>query len=334
MNAALPTGWTLSASVFNWTPEIIDAERDAAEIALDVVRSGVADTIELELGQLWRSFPVLAGEELDAFRSELESAGGRVSIVGANIDDWASPTRRRDDDERYGFLLPQLQAAARLGATGARLPIGQAGTALLQRIRPVLDDLDLTLYEEIQGQQHPGSASAPAIDAIAEFDDPRIRLLIDISMLMPSLPPSYLRRLAVAGVPSQLLDALAKSWREPETADEVVAYLRSGAVPPDVHTLYMNLLIRFGRSTVDDLRPVLPLTGGFHLKFWDLDDGDSRVSAPIRALGTALAGTGFTGTFCSEWGGHEWLDDESPSDITRRQLALADRALQAGVAAA
>ena len=91
----------------------------------------------------------------------------------------------------------------------------------------------------------------------------------------------------------------------------------------------MNLLVRFGRSDAADLRGILPLVGAFHLKFWDLDDTDGRVSQPIRDLGAELAGTDFTGTLCSEWGGHEWLDDD-PADMTRAHLALARAALSAG----
>ena len=71
---------------------------------------------------------------------------------------------------------------------------------------------------------------------------------------------------------------------------------------------------------------MLPLVGAFHLKFWDLDDADGRVSRPIRDLGGGARGTGFTGTLCSEWGGHEWLDDD-PTDMTRAPpRALAARA--------
>ena len=78
---------------------------------------------------------------------------------------------------------------------------------------------------------------------------------------------------------------------------------------------------------------ILPLVGAFHLKFWDLDDADGRVSAPIRDLGAVLAGSDFAGTLCSEWGGHEWLDADA-ADMTRRHLALARSALADGVAAA
>lgn len=332
MTADLPAGWTLSASAFNWTSEVVGAERAAADIAVGIVTDGIAPVIEVELGQLWRSYPAPTDAETDALRDALARVGGRVSIVGGSIDDWALPARRRTDAERLAFLLPQLRAAHRLGATGVRVPIGQAGPALLDRLLPHLHDLDLVLFEEAQGLQTP-SAQAAAYDAIGTLDDPHVRLLIDISMLMPALPSTYLERLSAGGVPADLLRRLTDEWQDPATLDAVIGLLRSGGVPGSVHTLYMNLLVRFGRSDAADLHDILPLVGAFHLKFWDLDDADERVSAPIRALGAELDAGSFQGTFTSEWGGLEWLDDD-PADMTRAHLALARAALSAGAAAA
>ncbi|MFE5673207.1 hypothetical protein ACFQ58_16535 [Agromyces sp. NPDC056523] len=334
---ALPGQWTLAASAFNWTPEVIRAERAAPDIAVDIVADGIASVIELEPGQLWRSFPEPDDAEVDELRRRLDATGGRVSIVGASLDDWVGPSQRRSDAERLAFLVPQLRAAQRVGADGVRLPIGQAGAPLLRQLLPVLHDLDLVLYEEIQGQQTPDSpAAASAIETIAALDDPRLRVLVDISMLMPALPTTYLERMAAACLPRELLARLADEWREPATAAAVVEHLRSGAVPPAVHAMYMNLIVRFGRSDAAVLRDILPLIGAFHLKFWDLDDADARVSQPIRDLGALLAGSGFGGTLASEWGGHEWLDPEvaTPGDMTRRHLALATAALAEGATTA
>lgn len=331
----LPDTWTLTASAFNWTPDVVRAERPAPDIAVGIVRDGVAPVIELEAGQAWRTFPDPDDAEVDALRTELERAGGRVSIVGASIDDWALPARRRrDDDERFAFLVPQLRAASRLGATGVRLPIGQAGPALLQRLLPVLHELDLVLFEEAQGRQTPGdSGTAAAFAAVAALDDPHVRVLIDISMLMPALPVTYIDALAEAGLAPTLLERIAADWRDPATMDVVIAALRGGDVPPQARTLYMDMLVRFGRSDAAVLRDVLPLVTGFHLKFWDLEDADGRVSDPIRDLGELLAGSASAGTLASEWGGHEWLDDD-PGDTTRRHLALARDALAEGLARA
>ncbi len=324
---AMPSGWRLAASAFNWTAEIVRAERPAVDIVTGIVADGIAATIELEPGQLWRSFPQVASHEADALRARLAADGGAVSIVGMSLDDWLPSGERRDDEARLAFLAPQLTAAQAVGAEGVRLPIGQAGTPLLRRLLPLLADHDLTLFEEMQGPQHPDAVGA-AIDAIADLDDPRVRLLVDASMLMPALPVTYLERIAAAGVPPQLVTLLSEHWLDPATNDAVVALLRAGGVPPAAHALFMNLLVRFGRTPAAALRPVLPLVGAFHLKFWDLDDSDGRVSQPIRDLAAELALTDFSGTLCSEWGGHEWLDDD-PADVTRRHLELAHAALSA-----
>jgi hypothetical protein len=332
MTAPLPASWILSASAFNLTPTVISAHQAAPDIAASLVAEGLATHIEVELGQLWRSFPEPTTAEASALRDQLADLGGRVSIVGGSIDDWAAPSRRRTEDERFAFLVPQLRAAAALGASGLRLPLGQAGPDLLARLLPVLEELDLVLFEEAQGSGSPDNpAAAPAYDALARIDSPHVRLLVDISMLMPALPVTYLEQLGAAGLPRDLLRALREDWQDPSTTAIIVDTLRSGAVPPHVHTLYMNLLVRFGRSDIAELEPVLPLLSGAHLKFWDLDDADGRVSQPIADLAGALARVGYAGTLCSEWGGQEWLDDE-PLTTTRAHLGLAREALAAGAA--
>lgn len=319
---------TLSASGFNWTPEIIRAERTTAEIVVAIVTDGIADTVEVEAGQTFRGFPRSTDAELDAFRSALTAAGGRVSMVGASLDDATPRGTLLAEDEREAFLLPQLRAAHRLGAAAIRLPFGQAGPALLRRVLPVLHELDLTLYEEIQGQQTPDTpAVQTALDVFADLDDPRLRVLVDCSMFMPSLPVTYLEVLREGGVPESLLTRLETEWRSPEAHSAVVDLLRSGGVPPAVHTLFMNLIVRFGRSEPSAIRPILASVGAFHLKFWDLENTDTQVTAPLRALRDELGGT-FTGTLCSEWGGHEWLDGADSTDYTRRHLALAGAALR------
>ena len=326
MALEIPHGWTLCASSFNWTPEITAARRTANDIVAGIADS-VVKTIELEPGLLWRSFPAPQNAEVDELRHSLAAKGASVSIVGASLDDFTSPTNRRSTQERLDFLVPQIQAAHRVGATGVRLPIGQAGAELLMLVQPLLHELDLVLYEEIQGQQTPDSAAIePALDAIAGLADDHVRVLVDISMLMPALPVTYVEELRRGGLPAEFVGRLEKDWRDPATLDAVTALLRSGKVPPGIHTLFMNLLIRFGRSDAADLQGILPLVGAFHLKFWDLDDDGGRVSQPLRDLGGLLSRHGFSGTLTSEWGGHEWLQDD-PTEMTRRHLALAEAAL-------
>ncbi|RKO23461.1 restriction endonuclease subunit R [Pseudarthrobacter phenanthrenivorans] len=333
MASELPGSWTFCASTFNWAPEVIAARRTAQEIVADIADTTVK-TIELEPGLVWRSFPSPEGGEVDGLRESLAAKGGRISIVGASLDDFTPPAHPRSLQERLDFLVPQLQAAHRVGASGVRLPIGQAGSELLTLVQPLLHELDLVLYEEIQGQQAPGSpAVEPALEVIAGLTDDRVRVLVDISMLMPALPVTYLEELRQGGIATELMARLENEWLDPATHEAVTALLRSGNVPPRIHTLYMNLLIRFGRSDASDLQDILPLVGAFHLKFWDLDDDGGRVSRPLRDLGGLLCRNGFSGTLTSEWGGHEWLQDD-PTEMTRSHLALAGAALADTVPAA
>lgn len=322
----LATGWRLTANAFNWTPDVAGAGRTAHDLVVGIVSDGVASEIEVEPGQVWRGFPAPSTDDVFRLRDDLAAAGGSVSMVGASIDDWAGAHRRRDD-ERLAFLLPQLRAASLVGAEGVRLPLGHAGRPLLERLLPVLEELDLVLYEEVQGQQAPSGA---AFDDIADLDDPRLRVLVDTSMLMPALPVTYLERMT--SLPAELHARLREEWRDPATHEAVIAALRGGSVPPELRTTFMNLIVRFGRSTAADLRPILSLVGAVHLKFWDLDDTDGRVSTPIRELGSELARSGFAGALCSEWGGHDWLDADA-TDMTRAHLALARQALAEGAAA-
>ncbi|QDG61638.1 restriction endonuclease subunit R [Pseudarthrobacter sp. NIBRBAC000502771] len=328
MDTEIAGGWTLCASSFNWVPDIVAARRTARDIV-----SGIADsvrTVELEPGLVWRSFPAPQDDEVDALRESLAAKGASITIVGASLDDFTSPGTRRSQKERLDFLVPQLHAAHRVGAHGVRLPIGQAGPGLLTLLQPLLHRLDLVLYEEIQGRQAPGSPGVdPALEAIATLADDHVRVLVDISMLMPALPPTYLRELRQGGIPADLLARLEHDWLDPATLDAVTALLRSGQVPPRIHTLYMNLLIRFGRSQAGDLQGIMPLVGAFHLKFWDLHDDGGRVSQPLRDLAGLLSRSSFTGTLTSEWGGHEWLQDD-PTEMTQRHLALAEAALSTG----
>src|SRR6478609_5725740 len=145
MAPAIPMSWTLCASSFNCSPEITAARRTAQDIVTGIADS-VTKTIELEPGLLRRSFPAPEDAEVDRLRDSLAAKGGRVSIVGASLDDFTSPTDRRSLQERLDFMVPQLSAASRVGARGIRLPIGQAGTELLTLLQPLLHELELVLY--------------------------------------------------------------------------------------------------------------------------------------------------------------------------------------------
>ena len=108
-------------------------------------------------------------------------------------------------------------------------------------------------------------------------------------------------------------------WRDPATVGAIVDLLRSGGVPASVHTLYMDMLVRFGRSDATVIADVLPLVGAFHLKFWDLDDSDDRVSGPIRDLAALLRGTGVHAARSAASGADTSGSTTTPTDASTRE---------------
>ena len=158
MTPELPTAWTLAASAFNWTPDVIRAERAAPDIAVGIVADGIAPVIELEPGQLWRSFPASADAEVDALRRDLDARRRQREHRRGEPRRLARPGAATHRGRATGLpRFPSCTPRAAWARPAVRLPIGQAGEPLLRRLLPTLHELDLVLYEEIQGQQTPDS---------------------------------------------------------------------------------------------------------------------------------------------------------------------------------
>lgn len=141
-------------------------------------------------------------------------------MTGHPTDDGA-PIRNATTSSCRSCAPPTRPAPSACGCRS-----GSRAGKLLERLLPVLHDLDLVLFEEAQGQQTP-QAQPDAFDAIAALDDPHVRVLLDISMLMPSLPESYIDVLRRGGVDEALVEQLSTAWRAPETHDAVLAAVRA-----------------------------------------------------------------------------------------------------------
>jgi len=164
------------------------------------------------------------------------------------------------------------------------------------------------------------------LELVESLGTDRVRFLLDLSLSMPALPVSYVEALHRHGAPQALIERLQEAWSAADHS-AATALLRAelDAIPSSpLAALYVAPLTRFGCSTVAQWRWFLPNVAAVHLKYWDLDDRNGTVSTPIRDLRAALADIGFDGTFCSEWGGHEWMSDTDPMAMTLGHRRLFD----------
>jgi hypothetical protein len=316
-------------TLFSFTGTLLKARQGPDAILAAVLDAGLSRRLEIDAPQHFRSYPALDGAELDRTREILERYGARLNVLGCYHDASPAPGVFLSYSQSVARLERQIRAARRLGAWGVRVGLGFVPEPVLTALVPVLEANDIVWVEEVQGPCRPDSEQLlRRLDLVEHLASGHVRFLIDLSLCMPRLPTSYVAALHRYGAAPALVDRLQEAWNGADH-DAVTALLRAelaGSVSTQLASLFVAPLTRFGCGTVADWRWFLPNVAAVHLKYWDLDDSDGAVSTPIRDLRSALADIGFPGTFCSEWGGHEWLPDADPLAMTLGHRRLFDAA--------
>ena len=231
-------------------------------------RSGSSKTawrleIEAEPGQLWRSFPGRSDADVANFGDRLTAAGGRVSILGREhrrlVAAGHAPHGRR------AVRLPPAPDRDRAPARRSRACVcrsdrraDRCSSALL----PILHETGLDAV-----RRDPGFADARLAPGTAPRSTRSWASTTRTCACWWTSRCSCRRcrraissGCAAGGVPAELIDVAATDqWRDPATVGAIVGLLRSGGVPASVHTLYMDMLVRFGRSDATVIADVLPL---------------------------------------------------------------------------
>jgi hypothetical protein len=322
-------------TLFSFTGTLLAARQRPDEVLGAVLDAGLCRRIEIDAPQHFRSYPAFDdGAELDRTRDVLERYGGRLTVLGCYHDASPAPGVFRGHSQSVDLLERQIRAARRLGAWGVRLGLGYAPEPVLTALVPVLEATGMVWVEEVQGPCRPdGEQLHRRLELVGRLATDRIRFLLDLSLCMPALPTSYVAALRRSGAPPALVDRLQEAWIAADHG-AVSSLLRPelDKAGSALASLYVTPLTRFGCTTVADWRWFLPNVAAVHLKYWDLDDSAGAISTPIRELRTALAdaATYRDGTFCSEWGGHEWMPDADPMATTLGHRRLFDAAVPRG----
>jgi hypothetical protein len=305
-------------TLFSFTGTLLEARQRPDQVLGAVLDAGLSRRIEIDGPQHFRSYPAFDDAELDRTREVLERYGARLSVLGCYHDASPAPGVFLDRTRSVDLLARQIRAARRLGAWGVRLGLGYVPEAMLAALVPVLEETGVMWVEEVQGPCRPdGEPVQRRLELVDSLATDRVRFLLDLSLCMPALPTSYVDALRRNGAPEALIGRLQEAWNAADhRAASALLRAELDMAKPALASLYITPLTRFGCSTVADWRWFLPHVAAVHLKYWDLDDSGGVVSTPIRELRAALAETGFAGTFCSEWGGHEWMPDADPVAMT------------------
>lgn len=324
-------GMTWAFTMFSLTHEFIVGDRSPAQLLEDVVDANLANVIEIDAPQYFESYPHFSGEELDKFRACVERHGIQLSILGVYNDFGIRRGRPLDLDETETYIARQLEVAGLLGFAAARISFGVA-PELLQRLAHHAEQYGVPLLQEAQGPLTPtGREFESQRAAIDRIGSQYLGFVFDLSMCMPRLPITYLEELRRVGMPEVAVRYLDEAWLTEDmgTIRERLSQLTSGAaLTPDAPARLFLMFGRFGRTQVADWRDALGEFDAVHLKYWDLEDDDGRVSTPLADFRREFDSIGYHGVVTSEWGGHEWFVDGQPGgiDMARRHRAMFDAA--------
>jgi sugar phosphate isomerase/epimerase len=318
-----------AVTLFSFTNTLLEARQSPDEVLAAALDAGLSRRIEIDAPQHFRSFPRMDAGDLDKTRAVLERYDTSMTVLGCYLDYAVAPGVLLPHDECVDQLERQIRAAQRLGAWGVRVGLGLVPEPVLTALVPTLEAAGIVWVEEVQGSWRPDAEGLHRrLDLVTRLASEHVRFLFDLSLCMPALPTSYIEALRRHGAAPALVDRLEDAWQgaDPQEISALLSPAVAAAQSPPLASLFVTALTRFGRTTVADWRWFVPHVAAVHLKYWDLDDRNGVISTPMRDLRTALADIGFTGTFCSEWGGHEWMSGVDPVAMTAGHRRLFESA--------
>ncbi|WP_395400113.1 hypothetical protein ACHMXB_16685 [Arthrobacter sp. UC242_113] len=321
-------------TMFSLTTELLRAERSPDELLRSAVEAGLCTAIEADAPQHFRGYPWAGGQpdaqalaERCEFRALAEALGIRLTLLGIYNDSALRRDRVMTPQESVDYIDGQLAAASAMGFEGARIAFGLA-PEILAPLAERAEHHGVLLLQEVQGGIRPdGESFQRQLAAIDRIGSRQLGFVFDLSACMPALPVSYLEALRQEGVPRCAVDYLEAEWHgsTPQSLKAGLdAALGDAQLTGAARARLSMVFGRFGNTTVAEWREFLPLVRGVHLKYWDLEDRDGRVSGPIGELRRELAAAGYAGAVTSEWGGHEWLDID-PIGMARGHRRLYDK---------
>ena len=320
----------LGTTLFSFTNEWLTENLTLPQTLRRMAERDLGPALEVVGFQSFRGFPYVDPDDLRAFRRQVDLLGLQPTALGVYADLHRCPHHPMTAEQALAYLRPQLDAAVLLGFPMLRVALGME-LQLMTALVPELERRGLTLTLEVQGPAHPHhDPLLPTLQLLDRLQTPALGLTLDFSLTMTALPPSLLDHWRRLGVTAAVEQAFTEAWRAGQSPTGFAAAAEQLGAPAALITEIAPYLVRFGHTTPELWRAVLPWVRHAHAKYWDLEDADTQVAGPHAAMLQLLSDNGYHGAVLSEWGGSGWLEttDVDAFDITGRHLQLLRRELQ------
>jgi sugar phosphate isomerase/epimerase len=299
-----------------------------------VAELGIGPGIEIVASQVLPTYPVVSDEFEHAWRAAFDKHGFDASSFGANLDMGRRRDRDMTPDEEFEFSDALFRGAKKLGFPLVR--IQSAKPALLRRLLPVAEELELKLAYEIHAPMGPNSPEIVKVrDLYEEIDSPQLGFVADFSSTMHSMSPTLLRAVRRAGLDDEAVERLQQIWATDasmrERQQEFIGYLTGRDFDPARLGSFAHLAFNMhGHVDVHEWADIMPQILHVHAKFYDIDENGQEPAIDYPELVRVFVEGGYRGYWSSEWEGHAFaeLGEVDPLVLVRRQHDLIRRSMK------
>lgn len=301
---------------------------------------GIGPGIEIVASQVLPTYPAVSDDFAASWQASFDKHGFDASSFGANLDMGRRRDRDMTPDEEYEFTETLFHGAKKLGFPLVR--IQSAKPALLRRLLPLAEKLELKLAYEIHAPLGPNSPEIMKVrDVYEELDSPLLGFVADFSSTMHSMSPTLLRAVSRAGLDQEALERLQTIWSTEasmrERQEEFIGYLRSRGFDPARLGSFAHLAFNMhGHVNPRDWADIMPQIMHVHARFYDIDDQGNEPAIDYPELVRVFVEGGYRGYWSSEWEGHAFaeLGEVDPLLLVRKQHDLIRRSMRAAITAA
>ncbi|MGP3533254.1 sugar phosphate isomerase/epimerase family protein [Microbacterium sp. RD1] len=312
----------LGATIFSFTREYLSREWSLEDCARAVASLGEGQYLEILDSQHISSYPVLTPEAEDGFRSAIDASGVGLSVYGHEVEYGWVAGHPFDDDRIVELVVQSMEIASRLG-----FPMFRANMptpALLERLLPHADRLDLDLVIELHSHTIESPDIQELVGAFERWDSPRVGLLQDLGSFTERVPAAFLEYKAKTGVPADLLEILAAGYNGGREKADVLDEIRARGGDALAVETANECFAMFVRTSPRTIRGLGRHLRHVHTKFYEMIDGDEPC-IPYPQIMREIRDLGFSGVFSTEWTGFNFIDEPVALDQIRAQQAMVAR---------
>lgn len=309
-----PNGPQLGVTLYSFTPEWHAREYTFAELIEKVAELGLGPGLEFIGFQNIRSFPKVSDEFVREFRTVMEKYELKPSALDGLIDKGIRSDRMLTPDECFDYLLPQMEAAQKLGFPVLRIAYG-GFYEIAERMIPVCERMNVKIGIEIHAPHSPGHPTMVGLRELFErLDTPYLGFVPDFGATTIGIPRVFLDGFQARGVPAWVVDRVLETWTEARASgadpmavrDELREEVRAGGGDDYAQQFATFAFEYFGHTKPSAWAEIMPMVVHVHAKFFEINENGEDPSVPHSELVRVFRDNGYTGYLSSEYEGWQW----------------------------